>query len=178
MLTEPLPSTLDARKAAARGVSISGALKPLDLPRFAALLADEGGEICAQLAFSRDEENRPVVQVAVEAQVSVICQRCLGPMDLSLKGENTLAVVWNDEQARHLPRHLDPLVVSEEGCKLWELVEDELMLALPPFSYHDTEDCKKILSGYAAGPADGEAPGAARPNPFEVLARLKSDDKH
>ena len=178
MLTEPLPSTLDARKAAARGVSVSGTLKPLDLPRFAALLADENGEIRAELAFSRDEEDRSVVQVAIEADVSVICQRCLGPMDLSLAGENTLGIVWNDDQARHLPRHLDPLIAPEEGCNLWELVEDELILALPPFSYHDTEDCKEILSGYTAGPAVEEEEGNARPNPFDVLAQLKSDDKH
>lgn len=178
MLTEPLPSTLDARKAAARGVSVSGTLKPLDLPRFAALLADESGEIRAELAFSRDEENRSVVQVAVEAQVSVTCQRCLGPMALSLGSENTLAIVWNDDQARHLPRHLDPLVLPEEGCKLWELVEEELILALPPFSYHDTENCKEILSGYSTGPDIEEEAGATRPNPFDVLATLRPDDKH
>ena len=53
MLTEPLPSTLDVRKAAARGVSVSGTLSPSDLPRFRALLADETGGIKVELAFSR-----------------------------------------------------------------------------------------------------------------------------
>ncbi len=178
MLTEPLPNSLDVRKAAARGVSISGTLKPLDLPRFKALLADETGGIRAGLAFSRDEENRPVVEVTFEADVSVICQRCLKPMDLNLGGDNTLAIIWTDDQAKHLPRHLDPLIVPEEGgCNVWELVEDELMLALPPFSYHDTEDCKEILSEYS-GPGDEVAEGDSRPNPFDVLAQLKTDDKH
>lgn len=176
MLTEPLPSTLDVRKAAARGVSISGALKPLDLPRFKALLASETGAIRAQLSFSRDEENRPVVAVEFEADVSVTCQRCLQPMDLSLAGDNTLAIVWNDDQARHLPKHLDPLIVPEEGCNLWELVEDELMLALSSFYYHEAEDCNEILSGLSE-PETEEVMGATRPNPFDVLAQLKSDDK-
>lgn len=176
MLTEPLPNALDVRKASARGVSISGTLKPLDLPRFKALLADETGEIRAVLAFSRDEENRPVVQVEISAEVAVICQRCLKSMALGLEAENTLGIVWNDDQAKHLPRHLDPLIVPEdEGCNLWELVEVELMLALPSFSYHDTQDCKEILSGYS-GQGEEEEAGAERPNPFDVLAQLKSDD--
>ena len=90
MLTEPLPNALDVRKASARGVSISGTLKPLDLPRFKALLADEAGAIRADLAFSRDEENRPVVQVKIAAEVAVICQRCLNAMQVDVEGENQL----------------------------------------------------------------------------------------
>ncbi len=175
MSTEPLPSALDVRKAAARGVSISGTLKPADLPRFRALLADEAGCVRVFLAFSRDEENRSLAQVRVEAEVAVICQRCLGPMPLRVEGDNVLAVVWNDDQAKHLPRHLEPLLVSEEACNLWELVEDELMLAMPPFSYHDTEYCKETMSGYT-GPADEVAQRETRANPFDVLAQLKTDE--
>ena len=177
MLTEPLPRTLDVRKAAARGVSVSGALKPLDLPRFKALLASEEGVIRVDLSFSRDEENRPVVAVQFEAEVRVTCQRCLQPMDLKLAGDNTLAIVWSDDQASHLPKHLDPLIAPEEGCNLWELVEDELILALSPFNYHEAKDCNEILSGFTE-PAVEEEAGARRPNPFDVLAQLKSDDKH
>ena len=174
MLTEPLPNTLDVRKAAGRGVSVSGTLKPIELPRFHGLLASEMGDISADLTFLRDEENRAVIELKFEATVSVICQRCLQAMPLDLAGDNVLGVVWTDEQAAHLPRHLDPLIVSEEGCNLWELVEDELILAMPPFSYHDTEDCKQILSEYTGpGPEEGES--EKKPNPFDVLAQLKTD---
>lgn len=173
MLTEPLPNTLDVRKAAARGASVSGMLEAAKLPRFQALLADESGTIDAHLAFSRDEEDRAVIALRFEANVSVECQRCLKAMPLSMAGENTLAIVWTDEQARHLPRHLEPLIVPEEGCKLWDLMEEELILALPPFNYHDTEDCLQILSEYAE-PAPEEE-GEKKPNPFDVLAQLKQD---
>ena len=172
MLTEPLPSTLDVRKAAVRGVSISGTLRPLDLQRFRPLLAADEGTIKADLSFSRDEENRYVIHVAVEADVSVTCQRCLEPMPAHLTSENTLAVVLTDEQAAHLPRHLDPLIAAQEGCSLWELVEDELILAMPPFSYHDTEDCKERIVGFS-DPATEEAAAEEKPNPFNVLAQLK-----
>ena len=75
MLKEPLPKTLDVRKAAARGVSIQGALKPHDLQRFGELLASPEGSIEATLVCSRDEENRYLVQVDLDAEVAVTCQR-------------------------------------------------------------------------------------------------------
>lgn len=177
MLTEPLPSTLDVRKAAVRGVSVSGTLKPLELQRFRPLLASDDGAVEAELTFSRDEENRHVIHVAVEADVAVTCQRCLESMSIHLNSENSLAAVWTDEQAAHLPRYLDPLIVADEASSLWELVEDELILAMPPFSYHDTEDCRESIAGFSA-PAPEEATLAEKPNPFNVLAQLKPGNKH
>ena len=178
MLSEPLPSTLDVRKAATRGVDVKGTLKPLDLQRFRGLLADDSGAIEAVLSFSRDEENRYLIHLAVTADVIVTCQRCLEQLPLTLACENTVAVVWTDEQAAHLPRHLEPLVVEEEACKLWDVVEDELILALPPFSYHDTEKCQQILARFNAEQAPaGDALTVEKPNPFNVLAQLKPGSK-
>ena len=177
MLTEPLPSTLDVRKAAVRGVSISGTLRPLDLQRFRPLLVADEGRIEAVLSFSRDEENRYVIHVAVTADVSVTCQRCLEPLVEHLTSDNTLAVVWTHEQAAHLPRHLEPLIAEQEACSLWELVEDELILAMPPFSYHDTADCNEAIAGFS-DPAPAEGAVEDKPNPFNVLAQLKPGHKH
>jgi len=168
---------LDVRKAAARGASVSGALKPHQLQRLRAVLASDEGEIGVELAFSRDEENRYLVQVKVNAELTVTCQRCLESMSSSLSSDNTLGIVWTDEQAAQLPRYLDPLLVAEEGCNLWDLAEDELILALPAFSYHETDNCNELLASYTdtepdAGVDDG------KPNPFDVLAQLKSSKEH
>jgi len=177
MLTEPLPTTLDVRKVTSRGVSVSGIVKPLDLQRLRPLLADDEGTIEAELVFSRDEENRHLIHVIAKADVMVTCQRCLEPMLEHLDSDNTLAVVWTDEQAAHLPRHLDPLIVEEEACSLWELVEDELILAMPPFSYHDTKECKDRIKEFS-DPEPEEDAQEGKPNPFNVLAQLKPGNKH
>lgn len=176
MLTEPLPTTLDVRKASARGVSISGALKPLELPRFRALLAADDGVIRASLTFSRDEEGHYLVAVESESTVTVTCQRCLELLQKELHTSNTLAAVWSDDQARHLPRHLDPLILTEEACDLWELVEDELILGMPPYSYHEQSDCNEILVGLAASEPKQEQ-REEKPNPFDVLRQLKPGKK-
>ena len=175
MLTEPLPNTLDVRKAAARGVSVSGAIKLLELHRFRELLVSEEGSIQAELSLSKDAENRSLVHIAVTADVEVTCQRCLLPMPVHLSTENTLAAVWTDEQAHHLPRYLDALFTTQEASNLWEIVEDELILELPPFNYHDTEECKKILADFSP-PSSKEATAGEKPNPFNVLEQLKSSE--
>lgn len=177
MLTEPLPNTLDVRKAAARGVSVSGEIKPGDLRRFRELLLSEEGSIQAVLTLSKDVENRSLVHVVATADIQVTCQRCLLSMPVHLATDNTLAVVLSDDQASHLPRHLDALLVTDEACNLWELVEDELILSLPPFNYHDTEECRKILADFSPPPPE-EDKESENPNPFNVLAQLKPGNKH
>ena len=177
MLTEPLPTILDVRKAALRGASISGALKLHDLERFRPLLGGDEGSISVEMAFSRDEEGRYLVHVAVEADIVVTCQRCLEAMPEHLSCENTLAILWTDEEASHLPRHLDPLVVRELSCSLWDLVEDELILAMRPFSYHGTEVCKMKIAAFS-DPTPQQGTGEDKPNPFNVLEQLRPSNKH
>lgn len=176
MLTDPLPGTLEVRKAATRGATVRGTLKPLELPRFRELLAAGEGIVEAVLAFSRDEEGRYLVQAVTDSKVTVTCQRCLQAMPVQLHTDSTLAVVWTDEQARQLPSWLEPVIVTEEECSLRELVEDELMLAMPPFSYHEQVDCNTVLADLNAEP-DADEP-ARRSNPFDVLAQLKPGDTH
>ena len=175
MSTEPLPSALDVRKAALRGARISGTLSVADLSRFAPMLAVADGEVEVTLDCFRDEDNRTLMRVMMAAEVQVSCQRCLESMPFRLASDSTLAVVWNDEQAACLPRYLDPLIVPGEDCNIYELVEEELILALPPYHYHDTDQCKQTTATFAppAEPDSTEAP-ASGPGPFEVLARLKS----
>ncbi|MCB1703369.1 MAG: DUF177 domain-containing protein [Halioglobus sp.] len=163
---------LDVRQAAVRGVTVSGALKPLDLKRFRPLLAGDEGAISAEISFSRDEERRYLMHVAIRADVVVTCQRCLEAMPEQLSSESMLAIVWTDEEAAHVPRQLEPLVVVDSPSNLWDVVEEELILALPPFSYHETDECKMKTAAYS-DPIPDEDVGESKPNPFNVLAQLK-----
>ncbi len=174
MSPEPLPTTLDVRRAAARGSVVSGAVSLSALPRLRDALASGEGSIEAQCAFGRDEENRSVVTVTVKAELMVACQRCLEPMPLTLESENQLAIVGDDEMARQLPAALDPWVVEGEQGDLLSLVEDELILGIPVVAYHDTETCKELLDAYRQPPETPETDGD---NPFKVLEQLKPGSK-
>tara|TARA_R110002072_G_scaffold121598_3_gene255501 strand:+ start:4713 stop:5219 length:507 start_codon:yes stop_codon:yes gene_type:complete len=163
---------LDVRQAAVRGVTVGGVLKPLDLKRFRPLLAGDEGAVSAEIIFSRDEERRYLMHVAIRADVVVTCQRCLEAMPEHLSSESMLAIVWTDEEAAHVPRQLEPLVVMDAPSNLWDVVEEELILALPPFSYHETDECKMKTAAYS-DPIPDEGAGVKKPNPFNVLAQLK-----
>lgn len=176
MSDEPLPTSLDVRKAAARSVEISGVIRLDSLVRFSPLLADNDGFVKAKLRFWKDEEERYLVEVSVAATVAVICQRCLQPMEETITSGNTLAIVWNDAQAVALPKALEPLVIEDTVCNLHNVVEDELILACKPFSYHDTPECHSETQQFFDDDVVGE-PVAERANPFEVLAQLKPHEK-
>ena len=169
MLTEPLPTTLDVRKAAARDASSSGAVDLSRLQRLRDLVASGEGHIDAVIRFSRDEERRSIATVSVEATLMVHCQRCLESMPVSIRSENQLAVVGDDEAAKQLPAALDPWVLEGEQGDLWALVEDELILALPVVAYHDTPECLQLMDEYRRQPETEQSDD----NPFKVLEQLK-----
>ncbi len=175
MLTEPLPTTLDVRKAAARGVIVSGTVALPGMTRLRDSLASDVGQIEATCAFAKDDENRFVVTVTVEAQVEVQCQRCLDTMPLEVRSQHELGIVGSDELARQLPAHLEPWVVEEEQADLWSLIEDELILSVPLINYHEIGDCKELLNDYVQPPETSEDEGAD--NPFKVLEQLKPGNK-
>jgi len=176
MSAEALPTALDIRNVAQRGSDIRAVLKPSDLPRFRALLVGDEGTISTRFRFSRDEESRHLASVEIDAEVEVECQRCLEPMPTHLACRSELAVVWTDEQAAALPKHLEPLIVEDQFCDLMTVVEEELILALPPFSYHDTHECRQRITDFS-DPEPEMDEGEAKPNPFDVLAQLKPSDK-
>lgn len=125
------------------------------------------GDAEVDLAFSLDEERRAVIRGSVTASVRLQCQRCLSEMAMALTTRTCLVVV-SDDRARMLPEACDPLLVTEEKVNLLEVVEDELLLVLPPFPVHEADECQ--APGFAEGSSD-EAP--QRENPFAVLAELK-----
>jgi uncharacterized protein len=170
MLTEPLPTTLDVRKAAAREVSVSGVVALSNLDRIQGALASNVGQVEVTCDFRRDQQYRCLVAISLKCSVAVNCQRCLEPMTVDIDCSNVLALVKDDEQARQLPARLDPLLEDGGPCNLWTLVEDELMLSLPIVSYHESEVCKLNLDDYSA-PVEVEADEES--NPFKVLEQLK-----
>lgn len=173
MLIDPLPTVLDVRRAAVRGTRVMGCLKPLELSRFLPLLANAEGKILVDMAFSRDEEHRYILHLAIRADIAVVCQRCLEVMPLQLKSDSALAIVWTDEEAVHLPKHLEPLIVEDAPCQLRQIVEDELILSMPSYNYHDSEDCKLKSSDYYSEIDPQEGNSHERPNPFNVLEQFK-----
>lgn len=139
-----------------------------DLPR----LADAALEIDrakVDIHFARDDQGRPELTGNIEAELKLECQRCLAPMDYEVAKEIALAIVWDEAQAKALPKTIDPWIVGEDEADLAAIIEEELLLELPVVAKH-SEDCldPEYLSTGDTGVSEDK-----KPNPFSVLAELK-----
>lgn len=174
---DPLPRQIDVRRLIIAGAEIT-AQEPLkSFPRFSDMLESDEGVVEVELRFYIDEQGTKRIDGVLHSEVSVLCQRCLGPMPLVLDSEFRVAVVWSDEEAGRVPRSLDPHIVGDEPDDLRPLLEDELIVSLPFVSFHEREDCADGLGLAAEDKQEDEqyeAQTERKVNPFKVLERLKS----
>ncbi|MDH3317453.1 MAG: YceD family protein [Gammaproteobacteria bacterium] len=112
------------------------------MPRASALLCNDQGEARFELDFHLDAQSRPVVTGRIQACVELICQRCLEPMNLELDLEVRLGIVRSDAEAVALPDEREPLLVEDGSVSLAALLEDELILGLPPAPLHPAGRCR------------------------------------
>jgi uncharacterized protein len=89
-------------------------------------------------------------------------------LDWPVSVQVNLGVVRSIDEAKLLSEHLESLLMEEESVALLDIVQDELVLAVPTIPQH--KECKPA-SGVGVEPPAAEA--AKRPNPFAVLADLK-----
>jgi uncharacterized protein len=108
------------------------------------------------------------LHLSSQACVSVRCQRCLQPMAAPLDVDRWIRFVREAAQAEALDAELeDDVLELPRQLDLHELVEDELLLALPLVPRHDV--CPEPLP-LGSGP---ELDVPDRPNPFAALQQLK-----
>ena len=170
MSSTPLPRQVDIRKFIAADTTIS-AREPLrSFARLLDMLEASEGDVEVDLHFHRVPQSGKFIDGEVRATVSVLCQRCMKPMPLPIDSQFSVGVVWSDEEASRLPKELEPYIVGEAPQDVRDLIEDELILCVPYASYHEQADCVEIYSQ----PVEPEAPVETKPNPFQVLEKLKS----
>ena len=172
----PLPRLLDPRKFAQQGIEIDGMVALDKLERLREVLFSQEGKVRASLVFGIREQRILNVTGHIHAQVSNVCQRCLDAVPLELDCEISLAILWKEEDAEHLPKAFDPWIVGEGQTDIYQIIEDELLLTLPIVSYHE-EECVPN-SYFSSGEEEvEEAIAAEKTNPFQALEQLKGSLK-
>jgi uncharacterized protein len=168
-MSSRFPERVDPWHLADQGRMLGGTCAFSEMARLAPLLVDAGGNASFRLVFERDQERRAVVRVAVDAVLRLTCQRCLEPLDHEVHSRCVLAVVGSVDEGRRLPESYESLLVVEGTVRPLEIVEEELLLAIPAVPRH-ARPCAP--SGTKERPAGGNG-GDASPNPFAVLAGLR-----
>ncbi len=175
MSTGGLSGQAEIRKLAALETVFQGNLAVAKLTRFTQALAEDIGTVSYNLKIGYNEDRLPVINGQVSGLVKLQCQRCMQPTDWELESSFAVAVVWDEERAKHISSGLEALVAPEGLVELLAILEDELLLSLPIVAYHPDPNCVDQTE-YVA-PAD-ELEALVEPttedSPFKVLENLKN----
>jgi uncharacterized protein len=183
------PRAVDVAALARSGGRLEGAWPLAELERLRGLVLQEADDAAAEVAWSAAGTMRaapggePELWLELQARVPVRlqCQRCLQPLAQVLAVERRLRFVRGADEAERLDAESEDDVLELLARQdLRELVEDELILALPLVPRHDA--CPEPLVPLVqpgVGPAIGVAGAAATDDdgsaehPFAALAALR-----
>lgn len=107
------------------------------------------------------------LHLTAQGQVELECQRCLKPVTEPLEAERSFLFVHGEEAAAALDAESeDDVLAISRALDARELIEDELLLALPIVPRHEV--CPEPLAV-----PDEDLPAEETPHPFAALAALK-----
>jgi uncharacterized protein len=106
-----------------------------ELPGLRSLRAGVAGSVRGQARFSR-EQGFTVVELSVDGRATLVCQRCLQPIELPLAGSTRIALIGSESESARVPEQLEPVLASGGRTSLGELVAEELLLMLPIVPLH------------------------------------------
>ena len=168
-----LPKLVEPRRLAEQRVTLQGQLAIADMPRVAEVAQSSETRAQVEFCFFRDEDQRIRVTGHVKGCIDLICQRCLEPVNTEFDQSVELVAVWGDDQSKAVPREFDPWEVGEQA-NLYELIEDEILLALPVVVMHPPGACQAPFFSQAEEILEQKE---GRQRPFDILRDLtKSSD--
>jgi len=112
--------------------------------------------------------------LTLQAQTSIelTCQRCLSAVVCNLDAQRQFRFALDEAAALALDDELeDDVLVLSQAFDAMELIEDELIMAMPLVAMHET--CPVSLAQHSESSIESDA-SSEKPNPFAVLAQLKT----
>ncbi len=172
------PTRLDVESFAAEGAEFDGRWPLAGFARVCESAAPESPPSDADSVVWRARgervglrggEHETWLHVAAETEVALQCQRCLAPVQVLLSMQRRFRFVHGEDAAAALDAVSDDDVLAmSRALDLRDLVEDELLLAMPLVPLHET--CPAPLPI-----APDESGDIERENPFAALAGWKAD---
>lgn len=141
------------------------------MERLAPMLLDNQGKAMVSLFFDMDLEGQPYFSGKIKATLLLACQRCMEALEHKVDINVKLGLVRTEEQVAQLSRNYEPALIESGEVLLSQLVEDELVLALPAYARHDADQCAD-----QAFHVEFESEKPEKANPFGVLINLKKSE--
>ncbi len=166
-MSAELPEILDAWRMVAARREFEGRVALAALPRLRDALLDAEGEVSFALGFDVDAMRVPYLELRIDTELPLQCQRSLERFLFPVHVEQRLGLIRDEDEEAGLPGGYEPLLVGADGAlRPLDLVEDELILALPVVP---------VKPGSEAVERDWpvSAEEEVRTNPFAGLSALK-----
>ena len=157
--------------AAAQGRRRFAGTVPLKrMRRLAEMTESDEGEAAFEARFFLDEERRAGIELEVAADLELMCQASLAPFTETVQRRSRLGVIEEESEMALLPPDVDPVLTDNGRLALATLVEDELILALPPAPRNPDIGAVSYSTGDTPEAPGGKDPRqSGKPNPFAAL---------
>ena len=166
-----LPAQIDPLRLADEGVRLHGTLPSSRMPRLQELARPNAWSelVAVDLQFERTAQGLRGLHGTICAQVELSCKRCLEPLNIEVVAHPVFVLLMPGETE---PEEGDALIVGAP-LSLIELVEDELLLAMPMSPGHAEGQCEIALPVRSAKAPVTEK----RTNPFAELRGFKGNNQ-
>jgi uncharacterized protein len=170
-MSAALPESVDAWRMVASRRRFEGELPLRSLMRLRGSLASDEGTVRYRLEFGRDEMDVAYLKLDVETELPLVCQRSLETFRLPVVIDERLGLIAREQDEAELGSGYEPLLVESGEVNLADVIEDELILAVPVVPVAPGSEDK---AEFSTDPGNG-AREDAKPSPFAALARLKKN---
>jgi uncharacterized protein len=141
-----IPLRVKASQAALRREAFAGSVPLAKLPRLAASLAETSGSLQVELQATRDADGQGWLHGEIRGRLPLTCQRGLHAFDWDCDVALSLALVETESEEAKMLKETDAYLVEDDELPLRDLVEEEVLLALPLVPRCEDLDCVKRLT--------------------------------
>jgi len=165
-MSAALPARVDVARQVQARRKFEGTLPLASFSRLRGSLASTEGDVRYEAEFGRDDMGSPFLALHVEAGLPLVCQRTLDAFVLPVTIDQRLGLIADEAGEAGLPPGHEPLLVPDGDISIADVIEDELILALPVVPLKPGEPLEW------KDPADRESEEKP-PSPFAVLGELR-----
>jgi uncharacterized protein len=100
--------------------------------------------VSIKLQFAKLDK-RPTIHGEMQAEVELVCQRCMSDMQYPLLESFELMLIESEAELAAVPETHEPWIANALHLNVLELIEEQLLLALPLIAKHADEcDCVQV----------------------------------
>jgi uncharacterized protein len=168
-MSPPWSKPLDVDRLAETKADIDFAVPLAELLRVRSKLASVAGSVRGHVRFER-EAGIAVAELTMSGTATLVCQRCLDAMGLPIESTVRIGLIEAEADMGRVPDDLEPMLAPEGRISIGELVEEELLLALPIVPRHEDADECAVAPSAPLVTDEREEPKTQKP--FERLGEL------